>query len=40
MCDSGRQIGMAGGWRDMGRLEKRKHVFLKLNIAGDVEMLR
>ena len=40
VCGSGRRIGMAGGWRDMGRLEKRKHMFIKSNMTGDVETLR
>jgi hypothetical protein len=33
-------MGMAGGWKEMGRLEKQKHVFIKSNMTGDVEMLR
>jgi len=39
VCDSGRWMGMAGGWREMGRLEKRKHVFIKSNMTGDVEAI-
>jgi hypothetical protein len=33
-------MGMAVGWREMGKLEKWKHVFIKSKVTGDVETLR
>ena len=39
MCDSGRRMGIAGGYKDMGRLKKRKHLFIKSNMTGDIDTL-
>jgi hypothetical protein len=32
-------MGMAGGWREMGKLEKWKHLFIKSKMTGDVETI-
>jgi hypothetical protein len=38
--DSGKRMGMAGGCKNIGRLQKQKELFMKLNTTRDVDTIR